>query len=105
MIGAVVKLIRIRLRLAWNTFRHGSFVQKFGWLIGILGALAFAVGIGLFCWFFFRLITSPLLGNTEVEAQIGDLIGQLVLFIPVSMMAAAFLLGILFNAGVLLQTL
>ena len=105
MISAVFKLLRLRLRLFLNTFRHGTRARKFGMFAGALGFLAFAMFMSFACWFVLRAVMR-IDGMLVAQApEISEMLNRLFLLVPVGINAGAFFIGILVNTGVLLQTL
>ncbi len=97
---AVWKLLRLRVRLSINSFRHSRLRAKILMIVGILGLLALAAGILFVSWLVLDFLRSP-----ELD--------QFIQFDRVSMLRAmpeliltGLFFGVLFTSfGVLLQAL
>jgi ABC-2 type transport system permease protein len=97
---SVWKLIRLRLRLSWNSFKHARTRRKIGTIVLVLVALAFAGGIFYLSWLLLGFLKSP-----SLSQYVGAEATSFVQAVPVLTFAALFM-GILFSSfGVLLQAL
>ena len=97
---AVWKLIRLRLLISWNTFKHAKTVRKILTVLGVLGVLAFAGFIFFLSWLLLGFLHSP-----KLSQYVGIDVAPFLQAVPVLIFAALFL-GILFSSfGVLLQAL
>jgi ABC-2 type transport system permease protein len=105
MISAVFLLLKLRARLLLNGFRHSSLTRKIGSIGAVLGFLIFALSMGVFCWFFLRLVMQFNSGTQTQLPEMAQALEQIFLLVPVGINAAAFVMGVLVNMGVLLQTL
>ena len=105
MVQAIIKLLRLRLRLWWNSIKHSSWQRKFGLSMAGLGALAFAGFLIFISWGLLRFLNNPrvveAVAGAGVEAGIGDLVNQL----PVFLSAGVFIVGLFTSFGILLQSL
>lgn len=105
MIPSILRLLRLRLRLWWNTIKHRSIVQKIGYGFAALFFVAIAAGILFASWALLRFMTSPRLAATMLEIGMDIPVEDLLTLMPVTMMFSAFFLGLFVNFGTLLQTL
>ena len=97
---AVWKLLRLRLRLNWNSFKHAKTRRKVGTILIILLVLAFAGFIFFLSWLLLDFLHSP-----KLNQYVGFDVTPFLQAVPVLVFAALFL-GILFSSfGVLLQAL
>jgi ABC-2 type transport system permease protein len=97
---AVWKLIRLRLLLSWNSFKHARTRRKIFTIIAVLGVLAFAGFIFFLSWLLLGFLHSP-----KLTQYVGFDVAPFLRTVPVLVFAALFL-GILFSSfGVLLQAL
>jgi ABC-2 type transport system permease protein len=97
---AVWKLIRLRLLISWNTFKHAKTIRKILTVVGVLGVLAFAGFIFFLSWMLLNFLRSP-----QLTQYAGIDVAPFLQAVPVLIFAALFL-GILFSSfGVLLQAL
>jgi len=99
VLPAVWKLIRLRWRIQWNSFRHARLAAKIGTIIGWLALLAGGGFIFWLSWMLLSFIRSPTLAE-----YVGDL-SAFVNLVPVLILSAAFLGILLTSFGVLLQAL
>jgi ABC-2 type transport system permease protein len=100
LLSAVWKLVRLRLRISLNSFKHARKVRKFFIILGYVGLLAFAVGICVGSWFLLKFLRSPELGQ-----YVGLDVTGFLQAVPVLIFAALFLGILLTSFGVLLQAL
>ena len=100
MWATVWKLLRLRLRININSFRHSRTRIKIFTTLGLLGLLSFAVVIFLLSWEMLRFLRSPQLSRyTTIDSA-----ALLQAITPLVMTGLFF--GILFTSfGVLLQAL
>jgi ABC-2 type transport system permease protein len=97
---AVWKLLRLRLLINWNTFKHAKVGRKIGTIVIVLLVLGFAVFIFVMSWLLLGLLRSP-----NLSQYVGTEVPAFLQTVPVLIFAALFL-GILFSSfGVLLQAL
>ena len=100
VLPAVWKLLRLRIRLSINSFRHSRLRAKFFSILALLGLLALAGGV----FFLSRLLLS-FLRSPEAKPYILIDISALLQSMPQLIMTGLFL-GIMFTSfGVLLQAL
>ncbi|HTX91195.1 MAG TPA: hypothetical protein VMC09_08260 [Anaerolineales bacterium] len=96
----VWKLIRLRLLLNWNTFKHAKVGRKIGTIVITLLILAFAGFIFFLSWLLLGFLHSP-----TIHQYTGFDAAPFLQAVPVLVFAGLFL-GILFSSfGVLLQAL
>lgn len=100
VLPAVWKLLLLRVRIAWNSFRHARARRKIGTIIVALGLLVFAGFIFFMSWLLLRFLHSPHL--TEFLPIDPALFLETV---PVLILAGLFLGILLSSFGVLLQAL
>jgi ABC-2 type transport system permease protein len=97
---SIWKLIRLRLRLSWNSFKHARTRRKVGTILIILLILGFAGGIFFLSWLLLGFLHSP-----KLNQYAGLDAAAFLQSVPVLIFAVLFL-GILFSSfGVLLQAL
>ena len=105
MWSATGKLLVLRLRLAWNTFKHRRLGQKLTTLFGFAVIFVFGGVIGFASWGLVRFIDSEPFRrgfqNSGLTIGFDAFIDQL----PLLLLSAAFIMGLLANISVLLQTL
>jgi ABC-2 type transport system permease protein len=100
MFPFIWKLIRLRLRLNWNSFTHARTRRKILTIVAVLGVLAFAGVIFFLSWLLLGFLNSP-----NLTQYVGLDVAPFIQSVPVMVFAALFL-GILFSSfGVLLQAL
>jgi ABC-2 type transport system permease protein len=97
---SIWKLIRLRLILNWNAFKHAKIGRKIGTIVLVILALAFAGFI-----FFLSWLLLGFLHSSKLTQYVGFDVAPFLQSVPVLIFAALFL-GILFSSfGVLLQAL
>jgi hypothetical protein len=97
---SILKLIRLRLLLNWNAFKHARTGRKIGMIALVILALAFAGFI-----FFLSWLLLGFLHSSKLTQYVGFEVGPFLQTVPVLVFALLFL-GILFSSfGVLLQAL
>ncbi len=105
MLGATVRLLRLRWQLWWNTVRHLPWTRKLAYLVAAIGMAGFAAFTGALSWGGLWLLRQPevaaALTEMGVSIQIDSLLDQL----PALFFTMAFTLGLLANLGTLMQTL
>ncbi len=100
VLPAVWKLLRLRIRLSINSFRHSRLRAKVFSILGLLGLLALAGGV-----FFLSRLLLGFLRSPEAKPYIPIDISALLQSMPQLIMTGLFL-GIMFTSfGVLLQAL
>jgi ABC-2 type transport system permease protein len=100
LLSAVWKLVRLRLRLSLNGFKHAKRVKKFFIILGYVGLLALAVGLCVGSWLLLKFLRSPELGQ-YVGLDVTGFLGA----VPVLIFTALFLGILMTSFGVLLQAL
>jgi hypothetical protein len=100
LLPAVGKLIRLRLRITFNSFKHARTSRKVMTVVIYVALLAFAAGIFVVSWLLLNFLRSPTLAQyVSVDTSV------FLDAVPVLILAGLFL-GILFSSfGVLLQAL
>jgi len=97
---AVWKLVRLRLQITWNSFKHAKTVRKILTVIGYLLLLAFGAGILIGSWFLLKFLRSPdLLKYTGIDPA------PFLQAMPVLIFTLLFFSILLTSFGVLLQAL
>lgn len=97
---SIWKLIRLRLLITWNGFKHARTRRKVLTIIAVLGLLAFVGFIFFLSWLLLGFLNSP-----QLTQYVGPQAAPFLQSVPVLVFAALFL-GILFSSfGVLLQAL
>ncbi len=100
LLPSIGKLIRLRLRITFNTFKHARTRRKIVTVVISLALVAFAGGIFFLSWLLLNFLRSPDLARYVPINPAGFLET-----VPVLILAGLFL-GILFSSfGVLLQAL
>lgn len=105
MFASILKLLRLRARLAWNTFKHRSLGQKIGYGVAFLGLLTFAGIIIFFSWGLLQFLTNPRILRELEAAGLNLNFGEMLVQLPVLFSIGAFVVGLFANFGVLLQGL
>jgi ABC-2 type transport system permease protein len=100
LLAAIWKLVRMRLRISLNGFKHAKRVKKFFIVLGYVGLLALAVGICVGSWLLLKFLRSPELGQ-----YVGLDVTPFLQAVPVLIFTALFLGILLTSFGVLLQAL
>lgn len=100
VLSAVWKLLRMRLRISYNSFRHAKLRRKIGTLVLYLGILGFG-------YFIFRLsqLSLEFLHSPEMAQYSGLDLTAILSSIPALILSALFLGTLLTSFGVLLQAL
>jgi hypothetical protein len=97
---SIWKLVRLRLRLNWNSFKHAKTRRKIGTILIVLLVAGFAGFIFFLSWLLLGFLHSP-----NLTRYVGFDVAPFLQSVPVLIFAALFL-GILFSSfGVLLQAL
>ena len=97
---AIWKLIRLRLRLNWNAFKHAKTRRKIGTIALIILALAFTGFVFFLSWLLLGFLRS-----SKLTQYVGFDVAPFLQTVPVLVFALLFI-GILFSSfGVLLQAL
>ncbi len=100
ILPAVWKLLRLRIRLSINTFKHTRTIRKILTILGYLVLLGVAVGLCVGSWLLLGFLRSP-----QLKQYAGMDPAPFLQAIPVLIMSTLFM-GILFTSfGVLLQAL
>ncbi|GAB4578086.1 MAG: hypothetical protein Fur0022_08190 [Anaerolineales bacterium] len=105
MTSSILKLLRLRVRLAWNTFKHRSLGQKIGYGFAGLGLLVFAGFLVFFSWAVLQFFTNPRILRALEQVGVNTDFGSLLAQLPVLFSLGAFVVGLFANFGVLLQGL
>ena len=100
LLSAVWKLVRLRIRLSINGFKHAKTGKKVLIVIGYLALLAFGVGICVLSWLLLGFLHSP-----QLKQYVGLDVTPFLQAMPVLIFAALFLGILLTSFGVLLQAL
>jgi ABC-2 type transport system permease protein len=97
---AVWKLLRLRLRISINGFKHAKTIRKILTILGYLVLLSVAVGLCYGSWLLLNFLRSP-----QLKQYVGLDPAIFLQAVPVLILTALFV-GILFTSfGVLLQAL
>jgi hypothetical protein len=97
---SIWKLIRLRLQLNWNAFKHAKTGRKIGTIVLVILALAFTGFIFFLSWLLLGFLRS-----SKLTRYVGFDAAPFLQSVPVLIFALLFL-GILFSSfGVLLQAL
>src|SRR5450759_321249 len=97
---SVWKLIRLRLLISFNGFKHARLIRKILTCIAILGLLAFAGLILFLSWILLDFLRSP-----ELAKYVGTDVTPFLQAVPVLIFTGLFLGILLSSFGVLLQAL
>jgi ABC-2 type transport system permease protein len=97
---AVWKLIRLRLLLSFNGFKHSRTIRKVLTIVAILGLLALAGVILFLSWLLLNFLRSP-----QLKQYVGLDVTPFLQAMPVLIFTALFLGILLSSFGVLLQAL
>ncbi len=97
---AVWKLIRLRLLISFNGFKHAKLIRKILTCVAILGLLAFAGMILFLSWILLDFLHSP-----ELTKYVGTDVTPFLQAVPVLIFTGLFLGILLSSFGVLLQAL
>ncbi len=100
LLSTVWNLVRLRLRLSLNSFKHARTVKKVFIVLGYVGLLAFAAGLCIGSWLLLDFLRSP-----ELSQYAGLDATAFVQSVPVLIFTALFLGILLSSFGVLLQAL
>jgi hypothetical protein len=101
VLPAVWKLLLLRVRISWNSFRHAKTSIKILSIFGTLMLLAFGAGIFFVSWLLLGFLNSPELANVFPTLDPARILEA----VPVVILAALFLSILLTSFGVLLQAL
>jgi len=100
VLPAVWKLLLLRVRISYNSFRHAKLRQKISIIIVYLLILAFAGFLLTMSWFLLNFLRSPeLIRFTKVDPQ------QFIESIPALILTGMFIGILLTSFGVLLQAM
>jgi hypothetical protein len=100
LLPAIWKLIRLRLRLNWNAFKHAKTRRKVTTIVLVILALAFTGFIFFLSWLLLGFLRSP-----SLNQYVGFDAAPFLQSVPALVFALLFI-GILFSSfGVLLQAL
>ena len=105
MFPSILKLLRLRLRLWWNSIKHRPLGQKIGLAIAGLGMLVFAAFLVIISWGILQFFSNPRIQRELQQAGVGDQLGALLMQLPILFSFGAFVVGLFANFGVLLQGL
>lgn len=101
ILPAVWKLLSLRLRITWNSFRHAKLRAKIGRIFIVLLLLGFAV----FIFSMSRLLLSFIHSPEFARVAGGDMLQPLIASIPALTLTALFVGTLITSFGVLLQAL
>ena len=105
MISSILKLLRLRVRLWWNSIKHRRLGQKIGLGIAAIGLLAFAGFLVFISWGILQFFNNPRIQQELEQAGVGANLHLLLSQLPVLFSMGAFVIGLFANFGVLLQGL
>lgn len=105
MLPAILKLLRLRVRLAWNTFKHRRLGQKIAYIVAGFGLMVFAGFLVFVSWGILHIFNDPTLQQELSKLGMGELFLNLTFQLPVLFCLAAFVVGLFANFGVLLSGL
>jgi ABC-2 type transport system permease protein len=97
---AVWKLIRLRLQISLNGFKHARTIRKILTIVAVIGLLAFAGMILFLSWLLLNFLRSP-----QLTQYVGMDVTPFLQAMPVLIFTALFLGILLSSFGVLLQAL
>jgi len=97
---AVWKLIRLRLQISFNGFKHASTIRKILTIVAGFGLLVFAGTILFLSWILLDFLRSP-----ELRQYLGMDVSPFLQAMPVLIFTSLFLGILLSSFGVLLQAL
>jgi hypothetical protein len=97
---SVWKLIRLRLLISFNGFKHAKLIRKILTVAAILGVLAFAGMVLFVSWLLLDFLRSP-----SLTKYVGIDVTPFLQAVPVLIFTALFLGMLLSSFGVLLQAL
>ncbi len=97
---AVWKLIRLRLQISLNGFKHARTIRKILTIVAVIGLLAFAGLILFLSWLLLNFLRSP-----QLIQYVGMDVNPFLQAMPVLIFTALFLGILLSSFGVLLQAL
>jgi len=97
---AVWKLIRLRLQISLNGFKHTRTIRKILTIVAVIGLLAFAGMILFLSWLLLNFLRSP-----QLTQYVGMDVTPFLQAMPVLIFTALFLGILLSSFGVLLQAL
>ena len=100
VLPAVWKLIRLRLQISINGFKHAKLSRKILTIFGIVGLLAIAGGILFLSWLLLGFLRSP-----QLTQYVGMDVTPFLQTMPVLIFTGLFLGILLSSFGVLLQAL
>ncbi|MBN2387600.1 MAG: hypothetical protein JXB85_11320 [Anaerolineales bacterium] len=100
ILPAVLKLLLLRVRISWNSFRHAKTSRKIGTIFITLLLVAFAGFIFFLSWLLLGFLRSP-----NLTQYVGLDATRLLESMPVLILAALFVGILLTSFGVLLQAL
>ncbi|HNB53174.1 MAG TPA: hypothetical protein PK530_14585, partial [Anaerolineales bacterium] len=105
MLPSILKLLRLRVRLAWNTFKHRPLGQKIAYLLALIGLLAFAAFLIFISWAILQVFSNPRIQREFADLGMTETFANLLVQLPVVFCVGAFVVGLFANFGVLLQGL
>lgn len=100
LLPVVWKLIRLRIQISINSFKHAKIIKKILIIFGCLALLAFAAGICILSWLLLGFLRSP-----QLKQYVGLDVTPFLQSVPVLVFATLFLGILLSSFGVLLQAL
>ena len=100
LLPSIWKLLRLRLLLTWNAFKHAKTGRKIGTVVLVILALAFTGFVFFLSWILLGFLRSP-----KLIQYVGFDVGPFLQSVPVLVFTLIFV-GILFSSfGVLLQAM
>jgi ABC-2 type transport system permease protein len=95
---SVARLLSLRVRIIWNTFRHSKLRNKIGTGVLLLLLVGFMIGLFVGSTLLLRFLRSP---------ELAEYVDPTVMLnaIPTLVLTAAFFMTLMTNFGVLLQAL
>ncbi len=98
--AAVLKLLRLRFQITFNSFRHAKTKTRIWTVIGLFGLMALAAFIFWISWLVLGFLRSP-----ELAEYVGSNVTVFLQAVPALILTALFLGILLTSFGVLLQAL
>jgi hypothetical protein len=99
-LSAVWKLIRLRLQISFNSFKHARTIRKVLTFVAVFGLLAFAGMILWLSWLLLDFLRSP-----QLTQYVGMDVTPFLQAMPVLIFTGLFVGILLSSFGVLLQAL
>jgi len=103
--SALAKLLRLQTRLYTNTFKHHRRIRKIGIILSFLILAGVGVAFGVGSYGFIRFIDTPLFQGSLRQSGVDIGFEGFVRQLPILILSGAFMMGLLSNISVLIQTL